>query len=112
MPSVELSKVPGPAPARALSESERAQGSARPAALSATRAATNTESVPSSGVRIEIGAALETALDTATPPVDADRVAQIRTALREGTYPLVPTRIADALIAAQVSFAMPTKTLP
>lgn len=33
-------------------------------------------------------------------PVDADRVAEIRKAVAEGRYPLQPTRIADAMIAA------------
>jgi len=33
-------------------------------------------------------------------PVDNERVSQIRTALREGTYPLVPAKLADAMIAA------------
>lgn len=34
------------------------------------------------------------------PPVDVERVAQIRKAVEEGTYPIVPTRVADAMIAA------------
>lgn len=33
-------------------------------------------------------------------PVDADRVSMIRKAVEEGRYPVVPTRIADAMIAA------------
>lgn len=33
-------------------------------------------------------------------PVDAERVAAIRQAVEEGSYPLIPTRIADAMIAA------------
>jgi negative regulator of flagellin synthesis FlgM len=33
-------------------------------------------------------------------PVDSDRVAEIRKALESGTYPLIPTKIADAIIAA------------
>lgn len=36
----------------------------------------------------------------AKPPVDGERVAQIRKAVEEGTYPLLPYRIADELIAA------------
>jgi negative regulator of flagellin synthesis FlgM len=36
----------------------------------------------------------------AAAPVDNDRVSEIRNALREGTYPLVPARVADAMIAA------------
>lgn len=37
----------------------------------------------------------------ARPPVDLERVQQIKRALQEGRYPLVPARIADRLIAAQ-----------
>ena len=33
-------------------------------------------------------------------PVDADRVAMIRKAVEQGRYPVVPSRIADAMIAA------------
>jgi negative regulator of flagellin synthesis FlgM len=33
-------------------------------------------------------------------PVDQDRVAEIRKALETGTYPLIPTKVADAIIAA------------
>ena len=35
-------------------------------------------------------------------PVDSERVAEIRKALEEGKYPLVPAKIADALIAAEL----------
>ncbi|MCB2088037.1 MAG: flagellar biosynthesis anti-sigma factor FlgM [Sphingomonadaceae bacterium] len=33
-------------------------------------------------------------------PVDADRVVEIRKAVEQGTYPILPTKIADAMIAA------------
>lgn len=33
-------------------------------------------------------------------PVDAERVKDIRQAIEKGNYPLVPARIADAMIAA------------
>ena len=36
-----------------------------------------------------------------TPPVDTDRVSQIRNALKDGTYPLVPASVADAMIASR-----------
>ncbi len=97
MPSVELSKLQGIGPARALSEADRAGSAAR----SAHRPA---PSAPKPGVAVEVGAA--SAVDLASPPVDRERVEKIRDALREGTYPLVPTKIADAMIAAQVSFAV------
>jgi negative regulator of flagellin synthesis FlgM len=39
-------------------------------------------------------------LDPGEIPVNADRVAEIRKALEQGTYPIVPTTVADAIIAA------------
>jgi negative regulator of flagellin synthesis FlgM len=35
----------------------------------------------------------------AAPPVDADRVQEIKTALANGTFPLSPSTIADQFIA-------------
>jgi negative regulator of flagellin synthesis FlgM len=98
MPSVELSKLQGIAATRALASSERAQievrsGSARNPPPAAP------------GVSVEIGDVAY----TASAPVDAERVQQIRAALRDGSYPLVPTKIVDAMIAAQVSFSVPAK---
>ena len=40
------------------------------------------------------------ALDPGPPPVDAERVQQIRKAIEDGTYPIVPAKVADAMIAA------------
>lgn len=96
MPSVELSKLQGIGPTRALSESDRTAIDPRPAAGAAASA--------KPGIKVEISAG--TASDLASPPVDAERVAQIRDALRDGSYPLVPTKIVDAMIAAQISFAI------
>lgn len=98
MPSVELSKLQGIAASRAVSASERAQVESRAGTV-------RTPATPAAGVSVEIG----DTLDVASPPVDAERVAQIRAALQDGSYPLVPTKIADAMIAAQVSFALPVK---
>ncbi len=99
MPSVELSKLPGVSAARALSASDRAQIEAR------TRPGASAAAGAASGISLEVSAAA--AADAATPPVDAERVQQIRAALREGSYPLVPARIVDAMIAAQVSLSLP-----
>ena len=38
----------------------------------------------------------------ARPPVDAERVQMIKRALQEGRYPIVPAKIADRMIAAQM----------
>ena len=39
-------------------------------------------------------------LDPGAPPIDAERVATIRKAVERGTYPVIPMRVADAMIAA------------
>lgn len=97
MPSVELSKLPGISAARALSPGDRAQIEARPRSPVAGAGA------PPSGISLEVTGTAQ----AAAPPVDDERVRMIRDALRDGSYPLVPTKIADAMIAAQVSLALP-----
>jgi negative regulator of flagellin synthesis FlgM len=46
------------------------------------------------------GVVLGDTLDAGAVPVDTDRVNQIRKALEAGTYPILPTSVADAIIAA------------
>lgn len=46
--------------------------------------------------------ALSDALDPGEAPIDADRVATIRKAIENGTYPIIPTKIADGIIAAGI----------
>ena len=43
----------------------------------------------------------------AEPTIDHDRVAEIREAVEQGRYPVLPTKIADAMIAA--GFLLRTK---
>jgi len=102
MSPVELSKVSAVGAARAVAAGERAQIEARP--RPAAPVGTGTGSA-ASGVSLEVTAPLEAAV----PPVDAERVQQIKAALRDGSYPLVPTKIADAMIAAQVSLSLPER---
>jgi negative regulator of flagellin synthesis FlgM len=40
------------------------------------------------------------ALDPGPVPIDHDRVAQIRKAIERGDYPILPAKVADAMIAA------------
>ena len=40
----------------------------------------------------------------ASPPVDIDRVAQIKKAIAEGSFPIVPETIADRLIALKLQW--------
>ncbi len=103
MPSVELSKLSGISAARAVAAGERAQIEARPRPA----APVGGSPAPAAGISLEVSAP-DTA--AAAPPVDAERVAQIRDALRDGSYPLVPTKIADAMIAAQVSLSLPERS--
>jgi len=95
-----LQSISGISPASsAVSNSDRA--SARPAPDSGASSLSGAvgRSTASTGVAVEVAAPVQSG-----PPVDNDRVAEIRSALREGTYPLVPTKIADAMIAAQYTF--------
>lgn len=39
-------------------------------------------------------------------PIDAERVAEIRGALKDGSYPLIPAKTADAMIAARMLLAI------
>ncbi len=47
------------------------------------------------------------ALDPGQPPVDAERVQVIRQAIEAGKYPIIPTKIADAMIAAGLLLRVP-----
>lgn len=99
MPSVELNQLAGISPTRALSESDRGQTAARVPAAAARPAAPP-------GISIEVSAPAANAANAA-PPIDAERVKQIRAAVQDGSYPLLPAKIADAIIAAQVSLSLP-----
>lgn len=65
---------------------------------SVMRDASSAKPASGPGVRVDMA---DMAIDPSVP-VDHERVAQIRAALRDGTYPIVPTAIADALIAARL----------
>ncbi|TXC72450.1 flagellar biosynthesis anti-sigma factor FlgM [Sphingomonas ginsenosidivorax] len=40
----------------------------------------------------------------AAPPVNTDRVAEIKQAIKDGRYPIMPARIADSLIALRLEW--------
>ena len=63
-------------------------------------AATKAESATVSRSAVKVGVASDIAKAEGAP-IDGARVAEIRNALRENRYPLVPARIADAMIAAK-----------
>ncbi|MCK9541956.1 MAG: flagellar biosynthesis anti-sigma factor FlgM [Novosphingobium sp.] len=87
----------------------RIEGSSGPGALSAiapVQLRTNRDS-PAGTVRSAPAVVLSGAAAAGEPPVDAERVAVIRKAIENGTYPLVPTRVADAMIAAGMLWRSP-----
>ena len=43
---------------------------------------------------------LDPALSAGQPPINQERVAEIRKAIEQGRYPMTPMRVADAMIAA------------
>lgn len=51
--------------------------------------------------------AIESMRAADTPPIDHERVQLIRKAIAEGTYPVVPAKIADAIIAAGLLLSVP-----
>lgn len=73
------------------------------AALAAPAPATSSGPAASGREPVRPIADVSRTVDTlaAEPPVDGDRVTAIRTAIANGSYPLHPTKIADALIAAR-----------
>jgi negative regulator of flagellin synthesis FlgM len=42
------------------------------------------------------------ALDPGPVPIDTDRVTEVRRAIERGDYPIVPAKVADAIIAAGI----------
>jgi negative regulator of flagellin synthesis FlgM len=86
----DVSKLTGASPLRGVG---RDYGG-KPASLATPQAAALAET----GVSVETGSRV-----AAGPvPVDSDRVSMIRDALKDGSYPIMPARITDALIAARI----------
>lgn len=70
---------------------------ARNTAAGTTQGAESAENVQTSGAQVERSSALD---GGSSAPVDAQRVQVIRRAIETNSYPVIPTRIADAMIAA------------
>lgn len=84
MPPIELGPL-GPTTPRSA-----APAAARPVANDTARA----HAAPQSAV------VRSAALDPGVAPVDNARVAEIRHAIERGSYPVIPMRVSDAMIAA------------
>jgi negative regulator of flagellin synthesis FlgM len=67
------------------------------------------ETKPTASQALSTAAQVETsdAVKAGSAPVDTDRVETIRKAVQEGKYPVVPARIADAMIAAGMLLRSP-----
>lgn len=59
---------------------------------------TPAEKTADKGITVQTGARAE----AGSAPVDQERVAQIRSAIRDGNYPISPAKITDAMIAARL----------
>ena len=64
------------------------------------RSASGTSEKPAGQVRASPTVVRSDALDPGQPPINAERVAVIRHAVETGNYPMIPARVADAMIAA------------
>jgi len=64
------------------------------------QAAVSSEQAPVANSPVGATMVATTALNAGQAPVDTDRVATIKKAIQSGNYPIVPTKISDAIIAA------------
>lgn len=86
----DVTKLSGPVAARGVSrELSGGKAEARPA---------SSQRPADKGIAVQTGARVS----AGDAPVNADRVQEIRKALRDGTYPIVPAKISDAIIAARL----------
>jgi len=89
MPPIEL----GPARPVSAVDVRLARSADWLATAAADQPASNAPSAPSALFS-------SSALDPGAAPVDVERVSLIRHAVEKGEYPLIPARVADAMIAA------------
>ena len=76
----------------------------------ATQAATSTQTASTATSTTDSTApavATTTTTSAGTIPENSDRVAAIKKAIEEGNYPIVPTQIGDAMIAASMLWRSP-----
>lgn len=58
------------------------------------------DSAAPAGAKAQSTVSLSAAATKAEPPVDIERVREIRNAIQQNRYPVIPAQIADAIIAA------------
>lgn len=89
MPPIDIGREIGPARALAAIDSRLAR-----------KPGSDGQGPEKARARVEQAVVKSEALDAGAAPVDAERVQEIRKAVENGTYPVTPARIADAMIAA------------
>jgi negative regulator of flagellin synthesis FlgM len=84
-------------------------GSVQAASLNVrlARTASGSSDQPAKAETAEATVVLGDTLDPGEVPVNAERVKEIRKALESGTYPILPTSVADAIIAAGLILRTP-----
>lgn len=91
MPPIEFGPA-GPRPLRAVGPVDTSKVHKGPVGSERAAAVANPHSAVVRSRAVEV--------DTQTPPVDGARVAEIAAAIKQNRYPVLPMRVADAMIAA------------
>ena len=76
----------------------------RSVSVAATQAAAAPKAVQTDAKPVESEAAALSSAMAASAPVDTDRVARIRKAIEQGRFPLIPSTIADRLLALKMEW--------
>lgn len=84
-------------------------GSVQAASLNVrlARTASGSSDQPAKAETAEATAVISDTLDAGEVPINAERVREIRKALENGTYPILPATIADGIIAAGLILRTP-----
>jgi negative regulator of flagellin synthesis FlgM len=89
----DISRLTGPGALRPVARDFATAGKGEARSLPASQ-----QPPADKGLAVETGSRIA----AGSVPVDNERVAQIREALRDGSYPIVPAQISDAIIAARM----------
>lgn len=102
-PGIGAARIPPASPVSpGIPAAGVARGAAPPPTATASPASPPGSTNAAAGVTVEQGVRAT----AGEAPVDTDRVAEIRTALEQGRYPLNPAQIADAIIAARLMLSV------
>ena len=103
MPPIEV----GPARAASAIDARLARAAGGEALPGANGAAANRAASKNTGTTASTSVETSDALNPGAAPIDTDRVETVRKAVESGSYPLIPAKIADAMIAAGVMLRSP-----